>query len=78
MRRRDVKKGRKRTRREGRSAKVKVGRAREGREEARTNCESFDPLLPEAECLLEIVEGILEYVISNQRFEALDLDSIWL
>ena len=77
MRRRDVK-GRKRTRREGRSAEVKERRAKEGREEARTNCESFDPLLPEAVCLLEIVEGILEYVISNQRFETLDLDSIWL
>lgn len=77
MRRRDVK-GRKRTRREGRSAEVKGRRAKEGREEARTNCESFDPLLPEAVCLLEIVEGILEYVISNQRFETLDLDSIWL
>lgn len=46
MRRRDVKKGRKRTRREGRSGEVKAGaggRAREGRgrEETRTNCESF-------------------------------------
>ena len=38
----------------------------------------FDPLRPEAVCLLGIVEGMLEYVISNQRFEALDLDSIWL
>lgn len=38
----------------------------------------FDPLLPEAVCLLGIVEGMLEYVMSNQRFEALDLDSIWL
>lgn len=86
MRRQDIKKRRKRTRREGGSAEVMAGGraggrgglARELREEARTDCGSFDRLLPEALCLLEIMEGILEYVISNQRLEALVLDSLCL